>query len=266
MAPNTKIATPFPLMIQRLQHQMLPVLVVLVCAMLAAWLWTRQNRTAFATGEVSAVRVNIESKYDGILQELPQPVRLFDTVRAGQVVARVDSSAAESELRRLEQEFAAMQAAPTTAPSGGANGSAAAWYQARMDELRARIENRDLKSSIAGMVVKIEVQPGESARVGKPIVTIASDRSEFIVGYLRQDHPLRPEVGMDVELRSRSHPAATYNSHVQSVGAQVELMPARHWRNPQVSEWGLPVQIAMPTDLSLKPGELIDLVLRPTNQ
>src|SRR4051812_17197189 len=99
MSTNIKIATPLPLYMQRLRHQTLPFLTVLVCAAVAAWLWTRQNRTAFATGEVGAVRVEIESKYEGILQELPQPVRLFDTVRAGQIVARLDTAIAESELQ-----------------------------------------------------------------------------------------------------------------------------------------------------------------------
>lgn len=257
MPTTTKISTPLPLHLQRLRHQTLPFLTVLLCAALSAWLWARQNRAAFATGEVSSVRVEIESKYEGILQELPQPVRLFDIVRAGQIVARIDTAVAESELQRLEQEFAAAQhsSVPTTAPT--------AWYQARIDELRARIEHRDLKSSISGMVVKIERHPGEAAKVGKPIVTIASDRGEFVIGYLRQDHPLRPAIGMEVELRSRTDPKAIFHSQVQSVGAQVEPIPARHWRNPQVPEWGLPVQIALPQDAPLKPGELVDLVLRP---
>ena len=68
---------------------------------------------------------------------------------------------------------------------------------------------------------------------------------------------------MQIQARSRS--GAIYRSYVQSVGAQVELLPARHWRNPQVQEWGLPVQIAMPQDADLKPGETVDLVMKPAN-
>lgn len=259
---QTIIATPARLTLQRFRHQALPAITFVICASIAAWLWARQNRTVLATGEVSAVRVEIHSKYDGMLQALPQPLRVFDTVRAGQIVARVDSAQDEAELQRLERELAAMQSSSATQPAAGAT---VAWYQARIDELRTRIDNRDAKSSIAGMIVKIECYPGESARVGKPIMTIAADRGEFIIGYLRQDRSLQAVVGMEVELRTRARPSATFRSQVLSVGAQVEIMPARHWRNPQVAEWGLPVQIAIPPDSILKPGELVDLVLYPSN-
>jgi hypothetical protein len=109
----------------------------------------------------------------------------------------------------------------------------------------------------------VNKRPGEGVMLGKPIVTIAADRSEFIIGYLREDHMIRPTEGMVVQIQSRTKPARSYRSHVQSVGAQVEAMPFRYWRNPTVPEWGLPIQVALPEGIPLAPGEMVDLVVRP---
>jgi hypothetical protein len=55
-------------------------------------------------------------------------------------------------------------------------------------------------------------------------------------------------------------------SFVQSVGPQVHQLPARFLQNPKVPEWGLPVQIAMPPEAELRPGETVDLVFRPQSR
>src|SRR5438045_8204446 len=121
------IRTPWPLMLQRARYQLLPVFTMILSATLASWLWARNARSVVAVGEVSGVRVGLESKYGGMLEEIPAPVRLFDTVKAGQIVARVDTSAAEGELRQIETELAAQP-----------NDPLAASRRARADELKLR--------------------------------------------------------------------------------------------------------------------------------
>src|SRR5438552_3885970 len=108
----TVIRTPWPLLLQRARFQLLPVFTMVLSATLASWLWARNARSVVAVGEVSAVRVGLESKYGGMLEEIPQPVKLFDTVKAGQIVGRVDTSGAEAELRQLEAQLTAQPSDP----------------------------------------------------------------------------------------------------------------------------------------------------------
>jgi len=46
------------------------------------------------------------------------------------------------------------------------------------------------------------------------------------------------------------------------IGPQGELIPPDQLRNPTVPEWGLPVSIALPADVELRPGEVVDLVFQ----
>jgi multidrug resistance efflux pump len=254
MSTNGHISTPIPLRLRRMQYQFLPVASLMVAASLAAWIWTGQSRSATASGEVEAIRVDVEPYFEAVLEEIPKPVKLFDTVSAGQVVARLDTSAAEAELRKLEQEL-----------SAGAN-PAAALIQARIDQLRAQINHKDLKSPIDGTVTSIHKRPGEGAKLGKPIVTVASSKSSFIIGYLREERMVRPTQGMTVIIQSRTKPTRQYRSYIVTAGAQVEALPYRHWRNPQVAEWGWPIQAAMPPDAELAPGELVELIIKPASK
>jgi multidrug resistance efflux pump len=253
-----------------MQYQVLPVVSLVVCGSLAAWIWSGQSRSAAASGEVQAVRVELEPYYDGLLQEIPRPIKLFDSVRAGQVVARLDTSAAETELRRLEQELqqlaSASSASPTTGPAVASGNAVVQWYHTRIEELRAQLNRSELKSPIDGTVTAIFKRPGEGATVGKPILAIASSSCEFIIGYLREDRMLRPQPGMTVIIQPRAKPTRQYRSYIVTAGAQVEPLPYRHWRNPQVAEWGWPIQAAIPPDAQLAPGELVELIIKPAKK
>jgi multidrug resistance efflux pump len=249
---NPAIPTPPSLLLRRARYQILPIVTMALCALLAGWLWARNARSIAAFGEVSGVRVSLESKYEGMLQELPRPVKLFDSVRAGQVVARIDTGAAEAELRQIEAELKAAGNSPT-----------AASRSARAEELRQRIGARDITSPIDGTVVEILERPGQSAQLAMPIMTIAADRGDFIVGYLRPDQAIRPSPGMVVNIRTRGSPVRTMQSYVQSIGPQVQALPKRYFANPDVAEFALPVQVSMPPEADLRPGEVVDLFLRP---
>src|SRR5262245_42836985 len=142
---NGHIPSPLPLRIRRMQHQILPIVAVVFCAVLAGVLWMRQVRGAIGTGEVNAVQVQLESKVPGLLRDLPKQVELFDEVQKGDVVARIDMSIDEIELRRLEQELATLEGNPaaTTRP-GTTTNSTAAWYHTRIEELQARLRAQEI--------------------------------------------------------------------------------------------------------------------------
>ena len=247
MAEQTPIPTPWTLMLRRARYQVVPITSMIVCTGLAVWLWNRSVTTATTTGEVNAVRVSLEPNFHALLEGLPNPVQVFDTVKAGQTVARLDVSAAEAELKRLQS--------PTTAP--------VADVEARVTELHRRIDSREIKSPINGTVMAIFKRPGESAALGIPIMTIAGDRGDYIVGYLREGQTAHAAPGTAVTIRARGRGGRTFTSYVQSAAPQVEPLPERHLRKIAVPEWGLPVQVALPPEADLKPGEMVDLIFHP---
>jgi multidrug resistance efflux pump len=255
---HAPIRTPWSLLLQRARYQVVPVLTMIACVALAGWLWSRNASSAVTTGEVSAVRVSVESKFPGLLQELPNPVRVFDTVKSGQTVARLDVDLAAAELERLEAEAARL--GETQPPAGATRQPTWSERQARIAELRLRLDARDVKTPIDGTVMQIFERPGQSADLGQPIMTIASDRGEYIIGYVREGHGMRPAPGMSLIVRTRGAGARRLRSYVESVAPQVEPLPERHLRKFAVPEWGLPVKIAIPPEADLKPGEMVDLI------
>src|SRR5688500_4360160 len=117
--PRRHIPVPLKLMLQRARFQLVPITTMLACTVLAVWLWGRHARSSVAVGEVSAIRIGVESKVDALLAELPQPVQVFDRVNKGQVIARLDMTLVELEQQRLAAELERWRtASPATRPAG----------------------------------------------------------------------------------------------------------------------------------------------------
>lgn len=118
-----------------------------------------------------------------------------------------------------------------------------------------------VRAPVSGTVTVIWARPGQTVPAGMPIATIAAHSTDYIVSYLRQDVPIQPVEGMQVEVRPRRRPVATYAAQVERVGPQVELIPERQRVLHEVNtlEWGLPVWISVPAGGNLRPGELVDL-------
>ncbi len=266
MSQRTHIPVPWRLLLQRARYQVVPITTMVACTVLAVWLWARHARSSVAVGEVSAIRVGIESKVDALLAELPQPVQVFDRVNKGQIIARLDMTIVEGELQRLRAEVEQWRsaAAATTRPAA----SLIAEREARIAELQAKLDARDIKSPIDGTVMEIFRRPGQSTPLGQPIMTIAAAQGDFIIGYMREDQPLRPVPGMPVTVRTRSGttPRRAFQSYVMAVAPQVMPMPPRHLYKVDVPEWALRVQVAIPPEVDVTPGEVVDLSLYPKRE
>lgn len=124
-----------------------------------------------------------------------------------------------------------------------------------------------LEAPISGMVAVVYHQPGEQVKEGDAIVTIHSPQSTRILSYLHTPFVAEPTVGMEVEIRSRSGRHDLVMGKVTSVGVQVEPLPnlllgQRPAGGPV--QQGLPFAVNLPAGLHVRPGEIVDLVLRPS--
>ncbi|MCH8260831.1 MAG: HlyD family efflux transporter periplasmic adaptor subunit [Planctomycetes bacterium] len=137
--------------------------------------------------------------------------------------------------------------------------AAIAAQEARIRELEIQVQWLEIRSPIRGTVSAIYYRPGQVARAGDPVLTVVDGHSRHIIAYVRQRQGLEPKVGMEVAVRNRSLPRQVVRTLIDRVGDQIEPVPLHHLRNPNLLEWGLPVRIALPEELALRPGELVDL-------
>jgi len=146
----------------------------------------------------------------------------------------------------------------------------ASTYQAKIAELEQKMLAQDIKAPISGTIISIHRFPGQAVTAGQQIMTIASEKGDYIVTYVRQSQVMQPVRGMVVNVHLRSVPR-TLRSYVKDVGPQVEKIPPEHTRDPRTIEWGIPVHVAVPIDplrpgqpIQMRPGELVDLFFRPS--
>lgn len=120
-----------------------------------------------------------------------------------------------------------------------------------------------LRAPMDGVVSEVFRRDGENVAAGEPLVMITAAEAERIVGYLRQPFPLEPAVGMEVEVRAQGRDRRSGMAAITRVGVHFEpiVNPALH--PAPTPEVGLPLEISLPPNLRLRPGELVSLVIKP---
>lgn len=188
---------------------------------------------------------------------------LAQRIRGGEAAlaqAQAQLKAAEEQLT-LQQNLAAASAEEQVALLAGAIET----QKARLAETEMQIQSLVVRSPIRGKVVAIHQKPGQVVRFGEPIVSIASQEAQHITYYIRQDQRIQAEENMPVEIRSRLAGSKPVKSLVKRVGPQLEAVPAHQLRDPRVQEWGVPVLIALPPGMNVRPGELVTLQFQANN-
>lgn len=140
--------------------------------------------------------------------------------------------------------------------------AAIAAQEARLKFTEAELEPVLLRAPMDGMVTAVLHRSGESVVAGEPVLAIASEKPARIIGYLRPPNLDLAKVGMKVLVRTRNGGHADARAQVIALGTQLEPPPLP-LALPLHSgaDLALPVEISMPANLNLRPGELVDLAL-----
>jgi multidrug resistance efflux pump len=119
-----------------------------------------------------------------------------------------------------------------------------------------------LRAPLNGMVKKVVRHAGENVIAGDPILELGSDAPERIIGFLRQPISYHPKDGDVIEVRTRGTPSQKGTARVIRVGSQLQLFtqPLRVRGLGAAMERGLPVLLTVPTNLTVLPGESVDLI------
>jgi multidrug resistance efflux pump len=134
--------------------------------------------------------------------------------------------------------------------------------EAKLKLTEAELSPILLKAPMDGIVTAILHRSGEAVTAGQPIVSIATFNPVRIVGYMRPPIVSDPKVGMRVEVRTRGMRRETGKAQVMEVGTQMEQVPPSLLGSVRLgpAELGLPIDISVPTNLNIRPGELVDIV------
>jgi multidrug resistance efflux pump len=129
----------------------------------------------------------------------------------------------------------------------------------RMDELNARREELVLKSPFDGVIRQIQGRVGEAVLPGRPVLTVAETIPRQIITYASQEQAKQIQEGTRLKLLKTGEPVQIASSHVVYLGPNIEQIPARLWRNPNIPQWGRPVLIEIPQGFDLVPGEVVGI-------
>ncbi len=143
--------------------------------------------------------------------------------------------------------------------------AAIAAQEAKLKLTEAELSPIILRAPFEGTVNVIYKRSGEAITAGEPIITIASLNAVRIISYLRAPVLSEPALRTRVEVRTRGLRRQVGQGEIVEIGSQFEpiapaLQPAL---KPVAIELGLPIGVSLPSNLKVRPGELVDLSVLP---
>ncbi|HEV2392944.1 MAG TPA: HlyD family efflux transporter periplasmic adaptor subunit [Verrucomicrobiae bacterium] len=230
--------------------------------------WMRQ-RAQLATARVNLQLAQTEfHRMSELFKDQIVSQRVYDQAKAAQ-----DRSQSEvDELAKLvaegEQNFQTLQLTNATEVSKVTEDPLRAAIAVQESKLRlteAELSPIQLKAPMDGIVSTIYHRAGEAVTAGQPIAAIATFNPVRIVGYLRPPIGDEPKPGMRVEVRTRGLRRHIGFASVLEVGTQLETVPVTMLGPMRLAnaELGLPVDISLPPNITIRAGELVDLVILP---
>ena len=228
--------------------------------------WMRQR------AQLASARVNLdlaEAEYhrmDALFKDKIVAERIYEQAKAardrlqkeveelGKLVAE-----GESNLQSLQVTNKAEISKVSTDPLL----AAIAVQESKLRLTEADLSPRVVKAPIDGIVTTIYHRAGEAVNAGQPIVAIATLSPVRIVGYLRVPLAERPRWEPRVQVRTRGWRREAGKATVLEVGTQLESVPPTLLGPINFANivQGLPVDISLPANLEILPGELVDITM-----
>lgn len=139
-----------------------------------------------------------------------------------------------------------------------------------LDLLESQMMPIDLVAPFDGVVSVVHRWSGETIQAGEPILTVSQEKPSRVVAFIRQPIQVQAQPGMKVEVRARGGKRETGVGEVLRVGSQLEPisssllprssgLPSGGGSGGVTTENGLPVLVSLPANLTLYPGEVVDL-------
>jgi len=134
--------------------------------------------------------------------------------------------------------------------------------QANLQIVQAQARRYIVTSPVAGVVVGKSVEPGETVRIGAPLLTLADTRELEMTVYVPIQTISAVKVGQNVSLTLPSLPGKTFSGKVAYVAQDAEFKPANVYNAQERSEMVFAVRVMVPNASGeLKAGLPADVTL-----
>jgi HlyD family secretion protein len=195
-----------------------------------------------AKAETERARLDAE-RYEGLYKKEIVSAQQYD-------LARTAYETALARQREAEEQFKLVKEGPRREQIEQAR---AAWSQAQerfllvkkgprretIDQARARLQQAKealavaetrlgyatLASSLSGVVLSKNVEPGEFVAAGTPIVTVADLENVWLRAYINETDLGRVKVGQRVRVTADTYPGKRYEGRVSFIASQAEFTP-----------------------------------------
>jgi len=225
-------------------------------------------RTARSNREVRAAELRaVSAQFDalaGLVKERMADRRDLDALGVKRAALRKEVEAADTLVPELVRQAAAARARRESLPTDATElalrpvRAELAVVAGREQLLAVRREQTVLRAPADGQVAAIHAPAGAVAGPNAPVLTIVSrgpsDDDEVVV-CLREGQVGQVRVGEAVLLRSRGTGGPAVTAHVTRLGPQIEELPARCRRSPDMPEWGREISVALDEHAPLLPGQ-----------
>lgn len=206
----------------------------------------RLNQTLLVTGTLDAVdKVTLRAKVAAEVRSIP--VREGDRVRAGQVVAQIDTADAQARLAERVGAYETARANLALSEKNRANNkdllaqgyisqnaydAIESGYQANVGQLQAAqatvslarnaLQDASVVAPISGIVAKRHVQPGEKVNIDAALVSIVDLRKLELEAMVPADDVPRIRVGAKAQLRVDGYHDRVFVGQVERIAPATE--------------------------------------------
>lgn len=222
------------------------------------------NSKIEGSGTIEVTEIEISSKIAGRVAELPKPEGA--TVRKGDLVVRLEyeelsaqKNSAFANYNNAEKNFKRIKDLYNTGSVSKRDydnaETAYRMAKAAYNQISATIENAVIYSPISGTVLDKNLETGEMAFPGTPVLTIADITRPWIYIYVNEKKVGFVKLGQKAYVTVDSFPGRKFNGKVVSISNKAEFTPKTIQTKEERVKLVFAVKLAIENpDLSLKPG------------
>jgi len=131
---------------------------------------------------------------------------------------------------------------------------------------RTRLSYATLVSSVGGLVLSKNIEPGEQVAAGTPIVTVGMLDSVWVRAYISETDLGRVKVGQEATVTTDTWPGRKYKGHISFISSEAEFTPKNVQTEKERVKLVYRIKIVIPNpNMELKPGMPADAEIE-TNQ
>ncbi|MBI2202881.1 MAG: efflux RND transporter periplasmic adaptor subunit [Candidatus Rokubacteria bacterium] len=228
--------------------------------------WTerdyRRARELFAKDLVAAQEVDrAKQAYEVALANEQSARERAALVEAGPRAHEVE--AARAEVRAANERVSLLRAGPRPEAVDAARAQVAE-ARATVELARARLAEARLVAPIAGVVLRKNVERGETVTPGTSIVTLLDPNDLWLRAFVPETDVGRIRVGQPAAVTVDAFPERAFPGAISEIASEAEFTPRNVQTKKERVNLVFRVKIALPNrDGVLKPGLPADAVIRP---